>query len=217
MSCAICETRKEKRFCPAIHGRICPQCCGEQREVTLDCPSDCVYLRQARQHERPRPISGLDQAALFPNVELSRQFLYEQEHLILGIYFALAKIARRKLLVKDIDLIAALSGLTRSYETLVNSGLHYESPIAGVIQQAVVAEIQAMIKEYRETEHQNLGYSRLRDTDVFRALVFVMRMACSHTSGRPKSRAFADFVVGQFPEKSSGLAPPAEANSIIIP
>jgi len=217
LSCAICETRKEKRFCPAIHGRICPQCCGEQREVSLDCPSDCVYLRQARQHERPRPISGLDQAALFPHVELSRQFLYEQEHLILGIYFALAKSARRKLLVKDIDLIAALSGLTRSYETLVNSGLHYESPIAGVIQQAVVAEIQAMIKGYRETEHQNLGYSRLRDTDVFRALVFVMRMAYSHTSGRPKSRAFADFVVGQFPEKSSRLAAPAETHSIIIP
>ena len=99
----------------------------------------------------------------------------------------------------------------------MNSGLHYESPIAGVIQQAVVAEIQAMIKEYRETEHQNLGYSRLRDTDVFRALVFVMRMAYSHTSGRPKSRAFADFVVGQFPEKSSRLAAPAETHSIIIP
>ena len=51
MSCAICEKRKEKRFCPAVHGRICPQCCGEQREVTLDCPSDCVYLQQAREHE----------------------------------------------------------------------------------------------------------------------------------------------------------------------
>jgi len=36
VSCAVCEIRKEKRFCPAVHGRICPQCCGEQREVTLD-------------------------------------------------------------------------------------------------------------------------------------------------------------------------------------
>ena len=52
MTCAICETRKEKRFCPAVHGRICPQCCGEQREVTLDCPSDCPYLQQAREHEK---------------------------------------------------------------------------------------------------------------------------------------------------------------------
>jgi hypothetical protein len=217
LSCAICETRKEKRFCPAIHGRICPQCCGEQREVTLDCPSGCVYLRQARQHERPRPVSGLDQAALFPHVELSRQFLYEQEHLILGLCFALAKSARANLLVKDVDLIAAVGALTRNYETLVNSGLHYESPITGLIQQAVVAEVQGMVKEYRETEHQHLGYSRLRDADVFRALVFVVRMAYSHTSGRPKSRAFADFVVGQFPGKSSGLAAGAETSSIIIP
>ena len=26
----------------------------EQREVTLDCPSDCAYLQQARDHEKPR-------------------------------------------------------------------------------------------------------------------------------------------------------------------
>jgi hypothetical protein len=159
----------------------------------------------------------LDQALLFPYVELSRQFLYQQEHLILGLYFALAQSARGNLLVKDVDLIAALSALTRSYETLANSGLHYESPIRGLIQQAVVAEVQAMVKEYRETEHKQLGSSRLGDADIFRALVFVVRIAFSHTSGRPKSRAFADFVVGQFPEKSSGLAAPAETSSIIIP
>ena len=65
MSCAICQTRKEKRFCLAVHGRICPQCCGEQREVTLDCPSDCVYLQQARQHEKPRAAEDLKGANLF--------------------------------------------------------------------------------------------------------------------------------------------------------
>ena len=65
MSCAICEIRKEKRFCPAVHGRICPQCCGEQREVTLDCPSDCPYLQQAREHEKPRPADQFDRASLF--------------------------------------------------------------------------------------------------------------------------------------------------------
>lgn len=217
MTCAICETRKEKRFCPAVHGRICPQCCGEQREVTLDCPSDCVYLRQARQHERPRLISELDQAALFPQVDISRQFLHEQEHLILGIYFALAKSSRGNLLLKDGDLIAALTALTRNYETLVNSGLHYETPLTALIQQAPLAEVQAMVRQYRETERQHLGYSRLRDGDVFHALVFVVRMAHSQTSGRPKSRAFADFLVGQFPEKPSGLGAPAETSSIILP
>jgi len=76
--CAICEKRKPKRFCPAVHGHICPQCCGEQREVTLDCPRECVYLQQARQHEKARPIEGMDQSSLFPNVEVGEQFLYEQ-------------------------------------------------------------------------------------------------------------------------------------------
>lgn len=217
MSCAICETRKEKRFCPAIHGRICRQCCGEQREVTLDCPSDCVYLRQAREHEKPYSTPDLTQAALFPRLEISRQFLHDHEPLILGLHFALAKSARGKMLVKDGDLIAAISALARSYETLVNSGLHYETPIPGLVQQAIAAEVQTMVNEYRETERKHLGYSRLRDAEIFRALVFMVRMGYSHTSGRPKSRAFVDFVVGQFPEGESALAAPSQASSIIIP
>src|SRR5713226_8758520 len=94
LSCAICEKRKEKRFCPAIHERICPQCCGEQREVTLDCPSECVYLQQARQHEKPRSMEGIDPSELFPNVEIGEQFLYRYEHLLMGLSYALAKTAR---------------------------------------------------------------------------------------------------------------------------
>src|SRR5258708_8913499 len=81
-SCAICEERKEKRFCPAVHGKICPQCCGEQREVTLDCPSDCPYLRQAREHAAPHPAKAQndppgepDRVALFPQVEITERFL----------------------------------------------------------------------------------------------------------------------------------------------
>jgi hypothetical protein len=219
VSCAICEKRKEKRFCPAIHGRICPQCCGEQREVTLDCPSSCVYLQQAWQHERPRPLQDLDQAALFPHVEIGEQFLYEHEHLILGLTYALAKRAQADRGITDADLIAALTSMAKKQETLVRSGLHYETPISSLSQQAVVAEIQELLKGYRATEQKNLGYSQLRDSDVLSALVFLVRMGHARTSGRPKSRAFVDFVLAQFqPEKQSALAAPAEAGSrIIIP
>ncbi len=94
LSCAICETRREKRFCPAVHGRICPQCCGEQREVTLDCPSDCPYLQQARQHEKPQSADNFAAASLFLQVEVSEQFTYEREHLLMGLTYALAKAAR---------------------------------------------------------------------------------------------------------------------------
>jgi hypothetical protein len=217
LSCAICEKRKEKRFCPAVHGRICPQCCGEQREVTLDCPSDCIYLQQAREHEKPRPIAELDQSALFPKVELGDHFLYEQEHLVLGLSYALARSARSTHDIRDSDLIAALTSLARSYETLASSGLHYETPSTNLTHQAIASEIQKMIKEYREVEQKQFGYTRLRDSDVLRALVFLLRMAQTRTSGRPRSRAFLDFLFLQFPERASAIAAADEGSRIIVP
>jgi hypothetical protein len=45
-----------------------------------------------------------------------------------------------------------------------------------------------------------------------------MRMAYGRTSGRPKSRAFVDFLFAQFPEKESSVATPGEpASRIIVP
>ncbi len=216
MSCAICEKRKEKRFCPAVHGRICPQCCGENREVTLDCPSDCVYLQQARQHERPRSLQDLDQAAFFPQIEIGEQFIYQHEHLLLGLNYAMLKSARSDRSLMDADMIAALAAVARTYETLVNSGLHYEAPTAGIGQHTVAAEIQNMIKEYREAEQKHAGYTRLRDSDVLRALVFLLRIAYSRTSGRPRSRAFLDFLSAQFPEAQSAHASSADVGGRII-
>jgi len=216
LSCVICEVRKEKRFCPAVHGRICSQCCGEQREVTLDCPTDCQYLSQARAHERPRSSDQIDPAALFLQVEVSDQFMYEKEHLLMGLIFALAKAARADRSLHDQDLTAALSVLSRSHERLVNSGLHYEQPLTSESQRRAAAEVENMVKEYREAEQKHTGYSTLRDSDVLKALVFLVRLAHGRTSGRPKSRAFVEFLFAQFPEKEAAVLAPQEAGSRII-
>ena len=216
MSCAICETRKEKRFCPAVHGRICPQCCGEQREVTLDCPNDCPYLQQAREHEKPRAADQIDPAGLFLQIEVSDQFMYEKEHLLMGLTFALAKSARSDRSLNDQDLIAALSMLAKSYERRINSGLHYEQPLTSESQRRITMEVETMVKEYREAEQKHVGYSSLRDSDVLKALVFLTRLAHGRTSGRPKSRAFVEFLFAQFPERESAVLTPQEAGSRII-
>lgn len=216
MSCAICQTRKEKRFCPAIHGRICPVCCGEQREVTLDCPSDCPYLIQAREHERAHYGENVDPAALFLKVEIGDQFLYEHEHLVMGLSFALARGADKDRALTDRDVIAGVSTLARGYERLVNSGLHYEEPPQSLAQQAVSAALQTMITEYREAELQHTGSSRLRDSEVLKALVFLVRMGYGRTPGRPKSRAFIDFLKAQFPERESALSSAGLSGSRII-
>jgi hypothetical protein len=216
LACSICELRKEKRFCPAVHGRICPQCCGEQREVTLDCPSDCPYLQQAREHEKPRSVDEVDRVALFPQVKISEQFTYEREHLLMGLSYALAKAAHADRSLNDRDLIAALTSMCTSYERLANSGLHYQQPVSGPAQHAVAAQVEEMIKQYREAEQKQLGYSTLREADVLKALVFLLRLAYGRTSGRPKSRAFIDFLHAQFPEQQSAVLTPQEAGSRII-
>jgi len=216
LSCAICEMRREKRFCPAVHGRICAQCCGEQREVTLDCPSGCPYLQQAREHEKPRSRSQFDAASLFLEVEIPDQFLYEREPLLMGLSFALAKGARSDRTMHDGDLIAALSALCTRYERLVSSGLHYKQALTNIAQQTIASGVEAMVEQYREVEQKHAGYSSLRDSDVLRALVFLVRMAYGRTSGRPKSRAFMDFLAAQFPERESGWVAPQEAASRII-
>ncbi len=255
MSCALCEERREKRFCPAVHGKICPQCCGEQREVTLDCPSECPYLLQSRQQARqqarehatahsnneradPRDLVALFPEVEIPDVEITEQFLYEREELIMGLSFALAKSARaeRSLAghsladhsladhsladrpLMDRDLIAALSSLAKSYQTLVNSSLIYAPQTSNLAHQSIAREVETMVREFREAEEKQLGYNRLRDADVLTALVFLLRMGLARTSGRPKSRAFVDFLFAQFPEKQSAIAGPEDAGSrIVIP
>ena len=216
MTCAICEIRKEKRFCPAVHGRICPQCCGEQREVTLDCPSDCPYLEQAREHEKPRAADQIDAQGLFLQVEVSDQFMYEKEHLLMGLTFALAKSSRADRSLHDQDLIAALTMLAKSYERRINSRLHYEQPLTSDSERRVAIEVETMIKQYREAEQKHMGYSSLRESEVLKALVFLLRLAHARTSGRPKSRAFVEFLLAQFPERESAVLTPQEAGSRII-
>ncbi|PYQ39423.1 MAG: hypothetical protein DMG99_16280 [Acidobacteria bacterium] len=199
-----------------MHGRICPQCCGEQREVTLECPHDCPYLIQAREHEKPRSADQIDPAALFLQIEISDQFMYQHEHLLMGLTYALAKAARADRSLHDQDLIAALTVLAKSYERRVNSGLHYEQPLTSDSQRRAANEVETMVREYREAEQKHVGYSSLRDSEVLNGLVFLVRLAQGRTSGRPKSRAFVEFVFAQFPEKESPVLAPQEAGSRII-
>lgn len=216
MSCAICHVRKEKRFCPAVHGRICPHCCGEQRELTLDCPSDCVYLQQARQHDGLRPVEDIPAEQLFATVEVPEQFLREHEPLLAGVWHTLLKRYSADRSLTDREVIGALANMARSYQTLVSSGLVYEESTPGLAQQAILEALRRLVEEYRELEQEHLSHTALRDSDVLKALVFTLRMAHMRTSGRPFSRRFLDFLREQFPEAEPAIATASDPGGRII-
>jgi len=216
LSCSICGIRKEKRFCLALHQRICAQCCGEQREVTLDCPSDCPYLQQARQHEKPPELGEALPPEVFAEVTLRDDFLLQHEQLMGGILHTLARLSRADRSLHDRDLIGALANMARSRQTLIASGLVYQESLPNPVQQQVIATLDELFQEFRRVEAQHLGYTTLKDRDVLNALVFTLRLIHLHSSGRPLSRGFMDFLHERFPETGTSLDGAVEPGSRII-
>ena len=216
MSCAICGDRKEKRFCLAVHGRICPQCCGEQREFTLDCPSECPYLQQARQHEKPRQLEDAPPQEVFPKIELSDEFLRDREPVISGILQTLGRLSRSDRSLTDREAIAALANLATSYQTLIGSGLVYAQVPTSFAQQALIEAVRQLLEEFRQVEREHLGHSTLKDAEVLKVLVLTLRLAHINTSGRPRSRGFLEFLHQQFPAAQSSIAAADEPGSRII-
>src|SRR5215475_14120666 len=62
-TCPLCSERAAKRYCPAKDDRICAVCCGTKREIEIDCPSSCAYLKASRSYESEKPIPDPEVAA----------------------------------------------------------------------------------------------------------------------------------------------------------
>jgi len=200
MVCKICETRRPRRFCPAVDGQICSLCCGREREMTLHCPLDCEYLQEARKHEHPEPVNP-DQ---FPNqdIRMSETFLRDNEGLLVELGRTLIRAALETPGAVDNDVREALAALIRTHRTL-DSGLYYETRPDNPIAAELSRRIQAAAAEFRRAETERLGMSKTRDRDVLGLLVFLQRLEIDRNNGRKLGRRFIDFLRGQFPATSA--------------
>jgi hypothetical protein len=209
MACAICETRRPRRFCPGVRGDICSLCCGTEREISVDCPLDCEYLEEARRHDKPQPIDE----SLIPNrdIAVSERFLQEHEPLLAFLGQALAGAAFAGSGTIAYDVREALEALVRTYRTL-QSGVYYESLPPNPLAASVYGMVQQALAEYRQRETQQLGVSRTRDADVLGVLVFLQRVEMDRNNGRRRGRAFLDtlrqFYSPEPAEPSGSSAPP---------
>ena len=189
MECAICQTRRPRRYCPGVRGDICSLCCGAEREVTVDCPLDCEFLREGRKHEKPAARNADE----FPNrdIQVSEKLLRDNEHLLTFLSSTIFHTAMHVPGVVDGDVLEALDGLIRTYRTL-ESGVYYESrpnnPLAG----SIYATVQDALTEYRSGEQRKLGMTKTRDADVLGLLVFLQYFALYRDNGRRRGRAFLD-------------------------
>jgi hypothetical protein len=203
MKCQICDTRKPRRHCPGVHGEICSICCGNEREVTISCPLDCPYLMEARQHEKPHQLNPDE----VPNrdVQVTEEFLREHESLFVFLSSRLMEAALGTAGAVDSDLREALQSLIRTYRTL-QSGLYYETmptnPIAAGVHQRLQEAIDGLRKDLAEKNAMPL-----RDAEILGVLVFLERVELHENNGRPRGRAFIDYLRAYFPQAAESSAP----------
>ena len=219
-SCPICAKRRGKRHCPGLARSrwaaktetICAQCCGEQREATIDCPLDCPYLLAAHRYEAERPTAAPAELA-FPQVALDRDFLDEQQRFIAALALFFCRFAAEQKDVRDADLLAALDSLARGYQTL-ESGLYYEQPPDAVAARALYAAARDFLEQYSRQHQQERG-SSLRPGEVLRALVFLRRLGQRESNGRPLTRIFLNFLRAQLPAEAQTT--PSSGPPLIVP
>lgn len=212
MACPICEKRKPGRFCPAKGETICPVCCGTEREVTIDCPADCAYLRAAHRYENdhPRPVPA---DAPFLDVDLPRDVVRQHQQLLSGLAFSVAKFASAHPAAADSDALAALQSLAETYKTL-SGGILYEKPPEAPLPHSLYSALAEFLTDTRKQGDAQAAAPPAKDSQIFSLLVFLYRMGLLRANGRPRSRRFLEFLRGQFPQSPELQR---EAPRIILP
>lgn len=214
MTCPICGKRPPKRFCPAKDEKICAICCGREREVTIDCPSDCPHLvmahRYEAEHRQPLPVEEFP----YRNIQFPLDFVYERWPVITGIAAVILSFQVQHRDLHDSDVYSALESLAEMYRTL-GSGIYYERPPVAPSARALYAQISQALQEFQKNEPARSDFPRLKDSDIFQLLVFLLRVGKQQSNGRPRSRAFIDFLHARFP--LSADAPSQDVPRIIMP
>ena len=198
MTYPICQKRKAARFCPAKGEQICAICCGQEREVTIDCPVDCLHLLAAHRYEAEHPRTLPPDTPLL-DVDLPSDLVDTQQQLMAALAFTIAKFCASQRDVTDPDILAGLQALAETYKTL-RTGIYYEKPPAARLPHELYAALTAFIAEAKQQQAERTGFSTLKDSEIFFLLVFLYRMGLLHTNGRPRSRRYTEFLRSQFPD-----------------
>jgi len=203
MKCRICEVRKPRRYCPAVGGDICAPCCGNEREISLHCPLDCVYLREAHSREKLDVIPADKMPS--PDIHITEHFMDEHMPLADAVGAILRDAALAETDAVDADVQQALEAITRTWRTL-ESGLYYETrpdnPIAARIQARVLEHVVRLRKDLAAK-----GVPAIPDATLLGIFVFFHRMAVQYDNHRRYGRLFIASFGGAPKPIESGSAP----------
>jgi hypothetical protein len=211
--CPICNKRRAERYCPAKDEKICAIDCGTEREVSIDCPGDCSYLAAAHRWEQDHPKSLAESEVPFPDVSFPSDLIHTRQNVLSGLGYSVVNYAADQRSLNDSDVFAALQALAETRRTLL-SGIYYEKPPAIPVAAGLYAALAKFIEDEKKHAAEHPEFPALKDTEIFHLLVFFLRFGRMRSNGRPRTRAFLEFLRAQFPSEV-GVA--KEEPRIILP
>jgi hypothetical protein len=211
--CPICNKRRAERYCPAKGEKICAVDCGTEREVTIDCPSDCSYLVAAHRWEESHPKDHAEEEVPFPDVSFSADLIHTRQAALSGLGYAVVLYAAEQRSLADADIFAAVQAVAEAYRTLL-AGIYYEKPPGGAVAAGLYTAIAKFLEDEKKREAENPQFPPMKDSEIFHLLVFFLRFGRLRSNGRARTRAFLEFLRTQFP-REMGLT--KEEPRIIMP
>jgi len=133
----------------------------------------------------------------FAETKIPSSFVLDHDKLLAALGYAICLYARDQRTLVDSHVLASLKALAETYRTL-SRGIYYESPPEHRIQRQLYDTLKDSIQEYKRREEQRMGLSKTRDNEIRDALVLLTQVGSTHANGRPKGRAYLDFLRGQF-------------------
>jgi hypothetical protein len=220
MACPICQKRKAKRLCPGKGESICAICCGTEREVSIDCPSDCPHLVASRRYDEERRTFTPGDLP-FPEVAVPEDLVHAQRKFLSGLGYTILLFWKQTPALTDGEALTALEHMAQTFETL-RSGIYYEKLPDAPLPRELYRQLATFVQEYQKSDAQRTGApavtlagtAALPEKEIFQILVFLLRVGKSRTNGRPKSRAFLDFLRAQYPAEADLKK---EESRIILP
>jgi hypothetical protein len=211
--CPICNKRRAERYCPAKDEKICAIDCGIEREVTIDCPADCAYLVAAHRWEQSHPKPLVESDVPFPDVSFPPDLIHTRQAVLSGLGYTVLIYAADQRTLYDADVFTAVQALAETRRTLL-SGIYYEKPPEIPVAAGLYAALAKFIEEEKQHTAEHAEFPALKDTDIFQLLVFFLRFGRLRSNGRPRTRAFIEFLRSQFPVEA-GVS--KEEPRIILP
>ena len=115
--------------------------------------------------------------------------------------------------LSDADVLAAAQAMAETYRTLI-SGIYYEKPPDNPVAAGLYAALAKFFLDEKKHEADHPEFPALKDSEIFHLLVFFLRFGRLRSNGRPRTRAFIEFLRAQFP-REAGLT--KEEPRIIMP